>query len=70
MLMLMGHNKKCEPLLPALENEQYHRLVDAGLTDPMLSEFHIFIPANAYVYLSTHVYAYCVLLPVHLNNEI
>ena len=34
------------------------------------SEFRIFIPANVYVYLSTHVYAYCVLLPVHLHSEI
>ena len=35
----------------------------------MLSKFHIFIQANVYVYLSTHLYAYCV-IPVHLNNEI
>ena len=61
----------CESLLPALGNEQYHRLrrlVYAGLKH--FSKFHIFIPTNAYMYLSTHVYAYCVLLPVHLNNEI
>jgi len=35
----------------------------------MLSKFHIFIQANVYAYLYTHVYAYCV-LPVHSNNEI
>ena len=58
----------CKPLLPALGNEQYHCLVYAGLKHAFRISY--FYSANAYVYLSTHVYAYCVLLPVHLNNEI
>ena len=54
-----GHTKKCA-------NEQYHRMLGKAC----FQNFKNFIPATVYVYLSAHVYAHCVLLPVCLNNEI
>ena len=58
----------CDPVLPALENEQYHRVVYAGLTHAFkISQFY----RSWCVCVSTvHMCMLIVLLPVDLNNEI
>jgi len=65
-VVTVGHTKKCtqctqcKSLLPTLGNEQYHRLVYAGLMH--VFKISYFFPANVYMYLSTHVYVYCVII--------